>query len=103
MASSRFQTLLAVEVAVSLPLSGEEAPYGRPVLEGVQLAIDEANAIGGALVGGGLIAGDSLAALGIGIVLMIYPYFVSSVLALVGIGVLLLAGLFVGARLEDGL
>jgi branched-chain amino acid transport system substrate-binding protein len=35
-----------VEVAVSLPLSGDEAPYGQPVLEGVQLAIDEANAAG---------------------------------------------------------
>jgi hypothetical protein len=39
----------------------------------------------------------------VGLVLMVYPYFVSSVLAIVGIGVLLLGGLFVGARLEDRL
>lgn len=37
----------AVEVAVSLPLSGDEAPYGKPILEGLQFAIDEANASGG--------------------------------------------------------
>ncbi len=35
-----------VEVAVSLPLSGEEAPYGTPVMEGAQLAVEEANAAG---------------------------------------------------------
>jgi hypothetical protein len=32
---------------------------------------------------------------------MIYPYFVSSSVLLVGIGVLLIAGLVVGSRLED--
>jgi branched-chain amino acid transport system substrate-binding protein len=35
-----------VEVAVSVPLSGDEAPYGKDVLEGMELATDEANAIG---------------------------------------------------------
>lgn len=39
----------------------------------------------------------------VGIVLMIYPYFVSSTLALVGIGAALLAALFVLQRLEVGL
>ena len=38
----------------------------------------------------------------IGMALMIYPYFVSGTLAVVGIGVLLLAGLYVGNRLEQG-
>jgi len=38
----------------------------------------------------------------VGLVLMVYPYFVSSITALVGIGVLLLVGLFVGVRLENG-
>jgi hypothetical protein len=38
----------------------------------------------------------------IGLALMIYPYFVSSALALVGIGVLLLVGLYVGYQLENG-
>jgi hypothetical protein len=38
----------------------------------------------------------------IGLVLMVYPYFVSSVLALIGIGGLLIGGLFFGSRLEDG-
>ncbi len=36
----------------------------------------------------------------IGIVLMIYPYFVNSTLVLVGIGVVLLAGVVVGIRVE---
>jgi branched-chain amino acid transport system substrate-binding protein len=36
----------SVEVAVALPLSGEEAGYGEVVLHGVQLAIEEANAAG---------------------------------------------------------
>ncbi len=35
-----------IEVAVSLPLSGEEAPYGIPIMEGIRLAIDDANASG---------------------------------------------------------
>jgi len=38
-----------------------------------------------------------------GIALMVYPYFVSSALALVGIGVALIVCMFVGNRLEDGL
>ena len=38
----------------------------------------------------------------IGVALMAYPYFVSSPLALVGIGVLLVAGMVVGGRLENG-
>jgi len=38
----------------------------------------------------------------VGITLMVYPYFVSNLWMLVGIGVLLLAGLVVGNRLEDG-
>ncbi len=37
----------------------------------------------------------------VGITLMVYPYFVSNLWMLVGIGVLLLAGLVVGNRLED--
>jgi hypothetical protein len=37
----------------------------------------------------------------IGIALMVYPYFVSGTLALVGVGVLLLAGIVVGSRIED--
>ena len=36
----------------------------------------------------------------IGIVLMLYPYFVGSIAALVGIGVVLLAGVVVGIRVE---
>jgi hypothetical protein len=36
----------------------------------------------------------------IGIVLMIYPYFVNSTLVLVGIGVVLVAGVVVGIRVE---
>jgi hypothetical protein len=36
----------------------------------------------------------------LGIVLMIYPYFVGSTLALVAIGVLLLGGVIVGLRVE---
>lgn len=35
-----------------------------------------------------------------GIVLMIYPYFVSSVIGLVGIGVVLVGGAVVGVRME---
>ena len=38
----------------------------------------------------------------VGLALMVYPYFVSSTLAVVGIGVLLLVGLYVGNRLETG-
>ncbi len=38
----------------------------------------------------------------VGLALMVYPYFVSSTLAVVGIGVLLLVGLYVGNRLEAG-
>jgi hypothetical protein len=38
----------------------------------------------------------------VGVALMVYPYFVSSTLALVGIGALLIGGLFVGIRLENG-
>ena len=37
----------------------------------------------------------------IGIALMAYPYFVSSTYALVGIGVLLLAGMVFGNRIES--
>ena len=37
-----------------------------------------------------------------GVALMVYPYFVSSVLALVGIGVLLLIGMVVGNGIESG-
>ncbi len=36
----------------------------------------------------------------LGIVLMTYPYFVSSAVAVVGIGVLLLGGILVGVRIE---
>ena len=36
----------------------------------------------------------------LGIVLMIYPYFVSSLVVLVGIGVVLLGGVVVGIRAE---
>jgi hypothetical protein len=32
---------------------------------------------------------------------MVYPYFVSGTLALVGVGGLLLAGIVVGSRIED--
>jgi len=38
----------------------------------------------------------------IGVVLMIYPYFVSNTVALIGIGALLLLGLYLGSRLESG-
>jgi hypothetical protein len=38
----------------------------------------------------------------VGIALMVYPYFISNVWVLVGIGALLLAGLFYGSRLERG-
>jgi hypothetical protein len=37
----------------------------------------------------------------VGIALMAYPYFVSSTFALVGIGVLLLAGMVFGNRIES--
>jgi len=36
----------------------------------------------------------------IGIALMVYPYFVSNTYVMVGVGVLLIGGLFVGSRLE---
>jgi hypothetical protein len=39
----------------------------------------------------------------IGLVLMVYPYFVSSTFALLGIGLLLIGGLIVGNRLENNL
>ena len=39
----------------------------------------------------------------IGVALIVYPYFVSTILGLVAIGVLLLAGLFVGNRFEESL
>jgi LPXTG-motif cell wall-anchored protein len=39
----------------------------------------------------------------IGVALMVYPYFVSSTLAVIGIGALLLAGLFVAHRFEESL
>lgn len=39
----------------------------------------------------------------VGVALMIYPYFVSSSVALVLIGALLIAGLVVGSQLEDRL
>jgi ABC-type branched-subunit amino acid transport system substrate-binding protein len=35
-----------VEIAAALPLTGEESAFGRGSLEGVELAIEEANAIG---------------------------------------------------------
>jgi len=38
----------------------------------------------------------------VGIALMVYPYFISNPWVLVGVGVLLLGGLVVGSRLEDG-
>ena len=37
----------------------------------------------------------------IGIALMAYPYFISNTYALVGIGVLLLAGMVFGSRIES--
>jgi hypothetical protein len=39
----------------------------------------------------------------VGLALMVYPYFVSSSVALIAVGVLLLAALVVGSRLEDSL
>ena len=36
----------------------------------------------------------------VGVVLMIYPYFTNSIVALVGIGVVLLGGVVVGVRVE---
>jgi hypothetical protein len=38
----------------------------------------------------------------IGIALMVYPYFVASTAAVVGVGLLLLGALVVGMRLEGG-
>lgn len=38
-----------------------------------------------------------------GVALMVYPYFVSTTLGVIVIGVLLLAGLFVANRFEDSL
>jgi len=43
------------------------------------------------------------AALLVGIALMVYPYFVSNILVLVGIGLLLVAGFVWGQRIEDRL
>lgn len=37
-----------VKIGVDLPLSGGELPNGQPTLNGIQMAIDEANASGGA-------------------------------------------------------
>ena len=37
-----------VKIGVDLPLSGGELPNGQPTLNGIQMAIDEANAAGGA-------------------------------------------------------
>ena len=39
----------------------------------------------------------------VGVTLMVYPFFVSTPLGVVAIGVLLLAGLFVANRFEDSL
>jgi hypothetical protein len=39
----------------------------------------------------------------VGVALMVYPYFVSTALGVVGVGALLLAGLFVANRYEDSL
>jgi LPXTG-motif cell wall-anchored protein len=39
----------------------------------------------------------------VGVALMVYPYFVSSTLALVGLGTVLVAALFVANRFEDSL
>ena len=36
----------------------------------------------------------------IGVALMVYPYFVSDTYLMVGVGVFLIGGLFVGSRLE---
>ena len=36
----------------------------------------------------------------IGVTLMVYPYFVSNTYVVVGVGALLIGGLFVGSRLE---
>lgn len=37
----------------------------------------------------------------VGLALMAYPYFVSSTVALVGVGAALLAGMVVGSRIEN--
>lgn len=37
----------------------------------------------------------------IGVALMVYPYFVSSTYALIGVGVLLLVGMVLGNRFEN--
>lgn len=39
----------------------------------------------------------------VGVALMVYPYFVSGTLVLVGIGVLLIGALWVAHRMEDSL
>jgi len=39
----------------------------------------------------------------VGVALMVYPYFVSNTFAVVGIGAVLVAGLFVASRFEDSL
>ena len=39
----------------------------------------------------------------VGLALMVYPYFVSTTLGVVGVGALLLAGLVVANRLEESL
>ena len=38
----------AIEIAAALCLTGDEAPFGKSTLEGIQLALDEAKAKGGA-------------------------------------------------------
>ena len=39
----------------------------------------------------------------VGVALMVYPYFVSTIIGVIGVGALLLAGLFVANRFEDSL
>jgi hypothetical protein len=39
----------------------------------------------------------------IGLMLSIYPYFVSNVVAMIGIGLVLLGALFIGLRMEQNL
>jgi hypothetical protein len=38
----------------------------------------------------------------IGVALMVYPYFVSNIVAMIAVGLLLIAVLFAGLRLERG-
>jgi hypothetical protein len=38
----------------------------------------------------------------VGVVLMAYPYFVQSAAVMIGVGVLLLVGMVVGNRIENG-